>query len=605
MVRQSMIATSRILAARGWADGSDALPRDRRRFVRSLVHVANRVGQIATHRNRARMTRDAAPPSSRRPPASQRRSRTQAPARRRRTPGGFRSTAQDPDVPPVERGRAGPDRSDHRLGSSRDIGIEFRGDADALALWRKAGADVQGERVRFEPGFLKAIIAESTPRSFTQHARNPDRSVLIGQDNVVFAPAYGAPLRARHGQRQAVRHARGLREPREADVRLALAAPLRRHGVRTGRPARQQAPPRHGLRAPALERQAVHGVRHHAGAGRGLHRDGPHRVRRSVRRRALRDHGQHQHELAARLRRGDVRLAAGVRAREPVSGNCPIHPGRRDGSGVDGGRGRAIDGRGHGGGGARAARAAGLARGVRQLPDHGEPEDRLADLRHAGVSARLVRGPPSWRSGSDFRCGAAAPSPRRSFRTPRPCRRASRRSTPRCCAAPTSSCMRPAGWRRRSPSATRSSCSTRTIWAPSIPCWVGLALDSEALALDALPGGGTRQSTSSAAPTPLSRYETAFHECEIADTDSYENWIDAGGKDSMVRANAQVEEDPACLRAAAARRFDRRGAQGIHGEEEGFDAGHLALRKRMWRFAAGRPTSVGRFLAAPEHGVAR
>ena len=76
----------------------------------------------------------------------------------------------------------------------KEIGIEFRGDTAALALWRKAGADVRGERVRFEPGFLKAIIAESAPRSFIQHARNHERSVPIGQDNVVFAPAYGAPF---------------------------------------------------------------------------------------------------------------------------------------------------------------------------------------------------------------------------------------------------------------------------------------------------------------------------------------------------------------------------------------------------------------------------
>ena len=84
------------------------------------------------------------------------------------------------------------DRATDRI--LKDIGIEFRGDAAALALWRQAGADVQGERVRFDPGFLMAIIAGSSPRSFTQHARNPGRSVLIGQDNVVFAPAYGAPF---------------------------------------------------------------------------------------------------------------------------------------------------------------------------------------------------------------------------------------------------------------------------------------------------------------------------------------------------------------------------------------------------------------------------
>ena len=61
----------------------------------------------------------------------------------------------------------------------KEVGIEFRGDVEALELWRKAGADVKGERVRFDPGFLKAIIAKSSPRSFTQHARNPERSVLM------------------------------------------------------------------------------------------------------------------------------------------------------------------------------------------------------------------------------------------------------------------------------------------------------------------------------------------------------------------------------------------------------------------------------------------
>jgi trimethylamine--corrinoid protein Co-methyltransferase len=33
-----------------------------------------------------------------------------------------------------------------------EIGIEFREDPEALELWRNAGADVRGERVRFPPG---------------------------------------------------------------------------------------------------------------------------------------------------------------------------------------------------------------------------------------------------------------------------------------------------------------------------------------------------------------------------------------------------------------------------------------------------------------------
>ena len=76
----------------------------------------------------------------------------------------------------------------------QEIGVEFRGDEAALALWRDAGADVKGERVRFDKGMLRQIIAATAPRSFVQHARNPDRSVLIGENNVVFAPAYGMPF---------------------------------------------------------------------------------------------------------------------------------------------------------------------------------------------------------------------------------------------------------------------------------------------------------------------------------------------------------------------------------------------------------------------------
>ncbi len=76
----------------------------------------------------------------------------------------------------------------------RDVGVEFRGDERALQLWRDAGADVRGERVRFDPGHVRSIIAATAPKVFTQHARNPERSILVGANNVVFAPAYGMPF---------------------------------------------------------------------------------------------------------------------------------------------------------------------------------------------------------------------------------------------------------------------------------------------------------------------------------------------------------------------------------------------------------------------------
>lgn len=76
----------------------------------------------------------------------------------------------------------------------QEIGVEFRGDDDALKLWRDAGADVKGQRVRFDRGMLKEIILRSAPKHFMQHARNPARSVPLGGTDVVFAPAYGMPF---------------------------------------------------------------------------------------------------------------------------------------------------------------------------------------------------------------------------------------------------------------------------------------------------------------------------------------------------------------------------------------------------------------------------
>jgi len=75
----------------------------------------------------------------------------------------------------------------------KEIGIEFRGDEAALKLWRDAGAEVDGVRVRFPPGLLRSIL-KTAPATFVQHARNPARSLHIGGEGVVFAPAYGSPF---------------------------------------------------------------------------------------------------------------------------------------------------------------------------------------------------------------------------------------------------------------------------------------------------------------------------------------------------------------------------------------------------------------------------
>src|SRR5512136_2383146 len=61
-----------------------------------------------------------------------------------------------------------------------EVGIDFRDDPEALAIWQSAGADVQGERVRFPRGLCRSLVQKTAPRQFIQHARNPARSVVIG-----------------------------------------------------------------------------------------------------------------------------------------------------------------------------------------------------------------------------------------------------------------------------------------------------------------------------------------------------------------------------------------------------------------------------------------
>ncbi len=75
-----------------------------------------------------------------------------------------------------------------------EIGIDFLDDPEVLDLFRDAGADVDGTRVRFPAGLCRSIIQSSAPASYTQHARNPAKSVVIGGKNTVLVPAYGPPF---------------------------------------------------------------------------------------------------------------------------------------------------------------------------------------------------------------------------------------------------------------------------------------------------------------------------------------------------------------------------------------------------------------------------
>ncbi|MSU90997.1 trimethylamine methyltransferase [Rhodobacteraceae bacterium 2CG4] len=74
-----------------------------------------------------------------------------------------------------------------------EIGVNFVENPAALKLWKDAGADVQGERVHIPRGLARKLCA-SAPATITQHARNPERSVVIGGDSLVLAPVYGPPF---------------------------------------------------------------------------------------------------------------------------------------------------------------------------------------------------------------------------------------------------------------------------------------------------------------------------------------------------------------------------------------------------------------------------
>ena len=74
-----------------------------------------------------------------------------------------------------------------------EIGVNFVDNPAAIKRWKDAGADVQGERVHIPRGLARELC-KTAPSEFTQHARNPERSVEVGGKNLVLAPVYGPPF---------------------------------------------------------------------------------------------------------------------------------------------------------------------------------------------------------------------------------------------------------------------------------------------------------------------------------------------------------------------------------------------------------------------------
>ena len=70
------------------------------------------------------------------------------------------------------------------------VGVAFH-EPEAIALFKKLGAKVDDNIVYLDENHVESAL-EATPSQFTITARNPQYNLVIGGENFVFAPGYGA-----------------------------------------------------------------------------------------------------------------------------------------------------------------------------------------------------------------------------------------------------------------------------------------------------------------------------------------------------------------------------------------------------------------------------
>ena len=140
-----------------------------------------------------------------------------------------------------------------------ELGVEFLL-PEAVEYFRAAGQKVEGDKVFLDPEFVLEQVAKA-PREFDLQARNPERSVHIGGDHMVFSGVYGPPF-----MREGAERRDAYMSDFENFVRLAHVFPeLDSPGgtiCEPSRPPARLAPPRHGLRAADAVGQALHGLGH-------------------------------------------------------------------------------------------------------------------------------------------------------------------------------------------------------------------------------------------------------------------------------------------------------------------------------------------------------
>ena len=130
-----------------------------------------------------------------------------------------------------------------------EIGIEFRDDRGGAGnCGRRPAPTSRASACIFRKGLPRSLL-KTAPSIYTQHARNPERSVRSAATPRCSRRSTARPSCATSTASRRYAHDRGFPQFREARLHGAVDPPFRRHGVRAGRRAGQQAPPRHGLHA--------------------------------------------------------------------------------------------------------------------------------------------------------------------------------------------------------------------------------------------------------------------------------------------------------------------------------------------------------------------
>lgn len=100
-----------------------------------------------------------------------------------------------------------------------EVGIQFPED-EALEIFKQNGVKVDGQTVHLTEEQIMAAV-KKVPSQFTIQARDPEKSVTVGDGEPVFAPGYGAPF--------LIDHEEGKRAPTMEDyhnlVKLAHMLP--------------------------------------------------------------------------------------------------------------------------------------------------------------------------------------------------------------------------------------------------------------------------------------------------------------------------------------------------------------------------------------------